>query len=64
MAAKAITQGWWLILLIVAVPLLFIWALNVLLGTNLPFNFTTWFAAVLFIGIPLVVIAVFARKVL
>jgi len=52
------------ILLIVVIPFLFIWSLNTLMGTNLPYDFATWMAAVFFIGIPIVAIVVLTRRLL
>lgn len=33
----------------IVIPYIFIWALNVLLGLNIQFNFYTWLAAVIII---------------
>ena len=50
-----------LIILVVGAPLLFIWSLNVLLGMQLPYTFATWFASVIFIGVPLAAIVLVRR---
>ena len=51
-----------LVILLVGAPLLFLWSLNVLLGMQLPYTFTTWFASVVFIGFPLAIAAILARR--
>ena len=60
---KFLKGGGILIAAVAIVPLLFIWSLNILLGLQLAYDFNTWFAAAIFIGIPLVGFVLLRRRI-